>query len=456
MASAILHIKDSYYFEVPKFLWRYRNAELRDFPDVWISLDPHYQQWQVSKYLDSANGSSPEGKDWSAISSLGGIPRGNRVDETINAWKTWQHKAGNHGKPYQVYIDEYVREYWTAKRKAELEKKEFVAPVDAGRGWFARVIEDQAAYSQWKDIVAYFRPGAVKARARIEGSQWEAAAEPEREDIAAYNKALSGKIIIPQPFGRLRNLYEAESGFCISKYMVIELLVGLIMVLVFSWVAKKIRTGAAPKGKAWNLLETLLVFVKKDIAEKAIDHHYAHKYLPFLWTAFFFVLGCNLMGMIPWLGSPTASFGVTTALAFSTLLVVVVWAGMKKWGFFGFFKNLVPSMDLPSYLFPLKVLIVVMLFGIELLGLIIKHLVLAIRLLANMVAGHLVLVSILFIAFEVHNVQQMSGGSWYIAAPISILGVTALSLLELFVAFLQAYVFTFLSALFIDSVLHHH
>jgi F-type H+-transporting ATPase subunit a len=139
-----------------------------------------------------------------------------------------------------------------------------------------------------------------------------------------------------------------------------------------------------------------------------------------------------------------------------TLCVVVVWAGMKKWGFFGFFKNLVPSIDMPSYLFPLKVIIVGMLFVIEFAGLIIKHGVLAIRLLANMVAGHLVLVSIMFIAFELHNVQQMTGGTWYIAAPISILGVTVLSLLELFVAFLQAYVFTFLSALFIDSVLHHH
>jgi F-type H+-transporting ATPase subunit a len=450
MASAILHIKDSYYFEVPKMLWRYKKTELRDLPDVWIQLEPHFQEWQIAKFLDAAN---QGGGDWAALSEIGGIPRGdNRVSELTAAWKEWQHKPGNHGKPFYVYLNEYAEEIGTAKAKAAAEKKEYVHQPDPNREWFLRVYDEPAARKAWSNVVNHYRPEAVKAR-----DEWEAAAEPHDSSlIAAYNQELSGKVLIPQPFGRLRNFYEAESGFCISKYMVIELLVGVIMFLMFTWVAGKVRNGAAPKGKAWNLLEMLLVFVKKDIAEKAIDHHYAHKYLPFLWTAFFFVLGCNLMGMLPWLGSPTASFGVTTALAFSTLLVVVVWAGMKKWGFFGFFKNLVPSIDLPSYLLPLKVLIVVMLFGIELLGLVIKHLVLAIRLLANMVAGHLVLVSILFIAFELHNVQQMTGGSWYIAAPISILGVTALSLLELFVAFLQAYVFTFLSALFIDSVLHHH
>lgn len=318
------------------------------------------------------------------------------------------------------------------------------------------IYENKAARKAFDNIVYDHHPASLRALNVPYENIGPADPAAKKAILDGYSEALTGKVLIPQPFGRLRNLYETDSGFCISKYMVIELMVGLIMFMLFSWVAGKVKDGAAPKGKGWNLLESMLVFVKKDIAEKAIDHHYADRFLPFLWTAFFFVLGCNLMGMIPWLGSPTASFGVTTAMAFSTLLVVVVWAGMKKWGFFGFFKNLVPTIDLPGYLFPLKVVIVVGLFGIELLGLIIKHLVLAIRLLANMVAGHLVLVSILFIAFELHNVQQMSGGSWYIAAPISILGVTALSLLEIFVAFLQAYVFTFLSALFIDSVLHHH
>ena len=105
-------------------------------------------------------------------------------------------------------------------------------------------------------------------------------------------------------------------------------------------------------------------------------------------------------------------------------------------------------MDLPLILaIPIKP----MLMAIELLGLFIKHGVLAVRLLANMVAGHLVLLGILGIALEFS-----SSGAWYIAAPISIVASTLFSCLELFVALLQAYVFTFLAALFLNAAIHHH
>lgn len=454
MASAILHIKDCYYFEVPKFLARKKYTELEQFPDVWIQLDPHFQEWQASKYFDIAKvGVGPKGTNWTALGEVGGIPQGDRrISDAINAWKEWQHKDGNHGKPYFVFLDEYANSVEAAKAKAAAENKPYTATPDPRVDWYLRIRENPAALAAWQSMVDYYRPYQVKAR-----NEWEAGAEPsDAKVIDGYNAALSGKVLIPQPFGRLRNLYEADSGFCISKYMVIELMVGLIMFACFAWVAGKIRSGAAPKGKSWNLLEALLVFVKKDIAEKAIDHHYAHKFLPFLWTVFFFVLGCNLMGMLPWLGSPTASFGATIALALCTLTVTVVFAGMKKWGFVGFFKNIVPTIDLPGYLFPLKVLILVGLFFIELGGLLIKHGVLAIRLVANMAAGHLVLVSLLFLAFSAEAALSMSHTSWGVTSAAVVVGVSLLSLLELFVAFLQAYVFTFLSALFIDSVLHHH
>lgn len=495
MASAILHIKDCYYFEVPKILARGRYSKMEDLPDVWLQLDPTFQKFQqahVFGALIQATGGGGEA-NWEGLKGIRGVPMADvRVKQITDAWLHWQHEGNNHGKPFDVYLVEYAEkvsplvakvsaanakvaslEERAAEASSDKEKSRLKADqekakseaaqatsahdalVDENRDWFLPIYENAAAFRSFKNLVSFHHPASMRTHQVQYEHIWGTPKEQESL-LADYNRELSGKILIPQPFGRLRNLYEAESGFCISKYMVIELLVGCVMFLLFTWVAGKVKGGAAPKGKLWNFLEAMLVFVKKDVAEKAIDHHYAHKYLPFLWTAFFFVLGCNLMGMIPWLGSPTASFGVTTALAFTTLLVVVVWAGMKKWGFFGFFKNLVPTVDLPGYLFPLKIAIVVMLFAIEFLGLVIKHLVLAIRLLANMVAGHLVLVSIMFIAFELHNVQQMSGGTWYIAAPISIVGVTALSLLELFVAFLQAYVFTFLSALFIDSVLHHH
>ena len=130
--------------------------------------------------------------------------------------------------------------------------------------------------------------------------------------------------------------------------------------------------------------------------------------------------------------------------------------GMKEFGPLGFFTNQVPTMDLPL---PIAIVVKPMLLAIELLGLCIKHAVLAIRLLANMVAGHLVLLGLMGLAFGAHASTQFQGdnaGWWGITAFIAVVGSTLFSLLELFVAFLQAYIFTFLSALFIGASTHEH
>ena len=157
----------------------------------------------------------------------------------------------------------------------------------------------------------------------------------------------------------------------------------------------------------------------------------------------------NLMGMLPWMGAPTGAFGCTVGMALVTLMTGV-FMGSQKFGAVGFWTNQVPSMDLPKALnLPIKGL----LFVIEVLGLFIKHGVLAIRLLANMFAGHIVLLGIMGIAF---SVQGAMNSGWWIAAPISVIASTLFSVLEFGVAFLQAYIFTFLSALFIGAATHHH
>ncbi|MFM7035256.1 MAG: F0F1 ATP synthase subunit A, partial [Planctomycetia bacterium] len=248
---------------------------------------------------------------------------------------------------------------------------------------------------------------------------------PDITDVAEFNRAMDGKILIPQPFGTLDSLYEKKSGFCVSKYMILELVLGGVLLLVFSRLARRLQSGEPAKGAFANLFESMILFVRDQIARPAIDshdhghdHHGHHdqehdhdghgsaslagaggpavtihrelhdgdRFVPLLLTLFFFVLGCNLLGMVPWAGSPTASFSVTLALAGVTFLTVVV-AGMLKFGFLGFFTNQVPSMDLPL---PLAIVLKPMIFAIEMLGLCIKHLILAVRLLANMVAGHLV------------------------------------------------------------------
>jgi F-type H+-transporting ATPase subunit a len=306
---------------------------------------------------------------------------------------------------------------------------------------------------------------------------------PEVTDVAAFNEAMDGKILIPQPFAELESLYAVKSGFGISKYMILELVVAAAMFLIFTWVASRLRSGAAPQGRLLNLFEAMLIFIRDNVARPAIDDHghghdhgeaehghhdhghehgghghavahaaVAHtgdRFVPLLWTIFFFVLGCNLMGMVPWAGSPTASFSVTLALAAVTMATVFL-AGMAKFGFLGFFGNQVPSMDLPL---PLAILLKPMIFAIEMLGLCIKHLILAVRLLANMVAGHLVLLGIMGL---ISAAASYSMGMWATVTGISVVSCALFSLLELFVAFLQAYIFTFLSALFIGAAVHQH
>jgi F-type H+-transporting ATPase subunit a len=261
-----------------------------------------------------------------------------------------------------------------------------------------------------------------------------------------FQDPVDGKIKIPQPL--MGDEVEGHAdGFAITKFMVIEVIVALLISLIFIRLANRMRGGKSPKGRWWNLLESMLVFLRDEVARPAIGHHDGDKFLPFLWTMFFFILGCNLFGLLPWAGSPTGALATTGALAAVTF-ATVVGAGMLKMGPIGFWTGQVPHMELP---FVLAILLKPMIFVIEVMGLLIKHVILAIRLLANMMAGHLVLAVILgFIAATAGQVV------WWGVAPVSVFGAMALSMLELFVAFLQAYIFTFLSALFIGMAVHPH
>jgi F-type H+-transporting ATPase subunit a len=175
--------------------------------------------------------------------------------------------------------------------------------------------------------------------------------------------------------------------------------------------------------------------------------HPADRYLPFVWSVFFFVLFCNLLGAVPWMGSPTGSVWVTAVLAAFTFAAVIA-TGTETSGFGGFWLSLVPSMDLP---FALKIFMWPLMWLIEFAGLVIKHGVLALRLFANIMAGHTVIAVILTFIAQVGASKLI-----YVVAPASILGQVAIGLLELFVAFLQAYVFVYLATLFIAAAKHPH
>ncbi len=235
----------------------------------------------------------------------------------------------------------------------------------------------------------------------------------------------------------------------VTKFMVLELVAAVLMILIFIPLAWRLRGGRSPRGRLTNFFEAVLEFIRNEVARPAIGSHDADRFLPFLWTVFFFVLFCNLLGLIPWAGSPTGSLSVTAALACLTFLTVIG-AGMRQFGPIRFWLGLVPQMELPA---AMAVVLKPMLFAIEVLGLLIKHSVLAVRLMANMFAGHLVLAVILGFIAAVADLWTIL---WLGVTLMSILGQVALNMLELFVAFLQAYIFTFLAALFIGISVHQH
>ena len=274
-----------------------------------------------------------------------------------------------------------------------------------------------------------------------------------------FPKFMGGKVYIPQWFRTEEPIATIHVGFDaiddriepfdlkITKFMVLEGIVAVLLIGVFSVVATRIRYGGAPRGALTNLLEAMVVYIRDEIARPAIGRHDGDRFLPFLLTVFVFVVACNLFGLVPWAGSATGALATTGALALLTF-GVVVGSGMVKLGPVKFWLAQVPHMDLPA---PIGIILKPMIFVIELLGLCIKHFILAMHLLANMMAGHLVLSVIL--AFIAASFGSMA---WYAVTPVSVAGLVALSLLELLVAFIQAYIFTFLSALFIGMAVHPH
>ena len=443
MASdPILHIKDSYYFDVPRKLYRVSYdspTQIADQVGGWaVRNDADYQSWEADRFIDKLS---------SVVADKAALAHAKE------AWLHWQHADPHrHGRPFDQYVQDRVAELRDQANRwaANLEP----APNDPAEAYLAEhpdpqldwMLKLQSDNQQWAEIRQEMNQREVlDAYLQSPRGKWS----PDK--LAEYNHHLSGKVFIPQPFGTLRNAYEKESGFAISKYMVIEVLVALILIGLFTWLARRVQPGGPPKGRLWNLLESFLTFIKTEIVEKGIDPHDSRKFLPLFWTMFLFILGCNLMGMLPWVGSPTAALSLTVVLAVIVFLVGTV-LGIKKFGVLGYLKNLSPELGLPMYL---AIAVVPMVWAIEFASLFIKHGILAIRLLANMVAGHLVILGIMALAFGA-QAANMHTGSWTALSVIAILGTVIISLMELFVAFLQAYVFTLLAALFIGAATHGH
>lgn len=240
--------------------------------------------------------------------------------------------------------------------------------------------------------------------------------------------------VIEYPFGHFElpqfppvNVFGIQIDLSVTKH-VFFLWVAALIVLVFTvYAARKNSKTKVPKGIG-NLVEVFIQFVRDEIVILNMGKD-GIRYLPYLLTTFFFILIMNLIGLVPYGSTATSNVSVTAGLALIAFVMIQA-AAIKKQGFTTYLAHLTGGVH--WLLWPIMV-------PIEILGLFTKPFALCIRLFANMTGGHIVIVSLIGLIFIFKTV-------WI--APIPIAFTIGINLLELFVAFLQAYIFTMLTSLF--------
>ena len=201
--------------------------------------------------------------------------------------------------------------------------------------------------------------------------------------------------------------------------------------LIFLMFRLSVKSGKKVQSGLGMFLEMIVIFVRDEIAIANMGEKHGRRFTPLLVTFFLFIWTANLMGLVPLFSTSTSNFSVTASLALVTFFSTQVF-GIKENGLIGYYKNLVPH-GVPVLLWPLM-------FVVEIVGLIAKHVALMIRLFANMTAGHIVLFALIGLVIVFKH---------YFASLISVPFGLFVFFLELLVATIQAYIFTLLSALFI-------
>jgi F-type H+-transporting ATPase subunit a len=237
-----------------------------------------------------------------------------------------------------------------------------------------------------------------------------------------------------------------------SKHLVFFVLAALLVVLVARLAIRSYQRGQVPRGLG-AAVEAVVLFIRDDIAEANIGHGDGRKYTPLLCSFFFFILIAALLGLVPlptyengtWGFAGTTSTGniaVTMALALISF-IAQQYAGISKYGVVGHFKNIVPS-GLPFWLLPIMI-------PVEILSMFTKPFALMIRLFANMLAGHMVITTLLLL---IALMAQVSTAAGVLMTPVSLGLALFMDMLEILVAFIQAYIFTLLTAIFIGMYAH--
>ena len=262
----------------------------------------------------------------------------------------------------------------------------------------------------------------------------EASAEPARALL---------EVPLPQAlaaFDYRGDVHSAEPRTALYNLQLFQLAAVLLIVVAFLGVPRYLRTG---QGDALTrLFAGFADWIRGEMVYPAMGKELGRKFLPYFLTIFFFILFMNLMGLVPYSATATASIFVTAALALTTFAAMIV-CGMVAQGPVAYWKHLVPHV--PLALWPLM-------FLVELIGLVVKPVALTIRLFANMSGGHMVVLSFMGLIFFMGQKWGAAGG-WG-ASPLGLGFAVFIMIIESFVAMVQAYIFTQLSILFVNASVH--
>ncbi len=242
--------------------------------------------------------------------------------------------------------------------------------------------------------------------------------------------------LLPLPTLKLGSLH---IDLAPSIHVIMIWLAAILLTLVVSRAARQTdQDGLVPKGRLRNFFEAIIVYMRDEVVYNIMGPKVGRRFMPLLMNFFFFILFLNLLGMIPTMATASGNINVTATLALITFFVTQV-AGIKENGFIAHWKALVPP-GVPWPLVPIMI-------PIEIMGMFTKPFALTMRLFANMIAGHIIILSFFGLIFG------LSLKTVYLA-PLPFAGAVAISAFEIFVAFLQAFIFTFLSTIFIYQAVH--
>ncbi|MEP7145575.1 MAG: F0F1 ATP synthase subunit A [bacterium] len=242
-----------------------------------------------------------------------------------------------------------------------------------------------------------------------------------------------GKIQLPQ-FKPI-NVFGLNIDFSITKSTVMMFLASVLLIIVLLYAVASNKKRKVPKGIG-NVVEALVVFIRDEIVLPNMGPG-GLSLMPFFLTIFFFIMFANLLGLFPFMSQPTKNINITAALALITF-AITQYKGIKAHGLGGYVKSLIPP-GVPVFVLPIMIVV-------EFIGLFTKPFSLLMRLFANITAGTIIIFSLIGLIF----IMEYAG--MVIAVPFAIF----IYMIEIFIALLQAYIFTLLSALYINMAMQHH